>query len=395
MTGTPTLLRHWFDGLEHGLPLLLGPSLGTSARLWAPQLPALARRHRVLRYDLPGHGETATGVLPRPEPGATRMGDLADLVLDLVDHYGWDRFAYIGTSLGGAIGLDLAIRFPERISSLAVVCCAARFAEPASWHERAALVRAEGTEPLVKASAARWFADPARALTDANTLGASLLDDLRAADPAGYAACCDALAAFDARADLGRIRAQTVVIAGRADPAVPPARARELADGIGDATLVEIPGAAHLAGVDRPTAVTSALLRHLGSDSDESRRTAGFEVRRTVLGDAHVDRAVAATSAFTADFQDFITRYAWGEIWSRPGLDRRIRSAVALTALIAHGHERELAMHIRGGLNSGLSRDEIKEILLQSAVYCGVPAANTAFSVAQKTFDELDAESER
>jgi len=114
----------------------------------------------------------------------------------------------------------------------------------------------------------------------------------------------------------------------------------------------------------------------------------GMEVRRAVLGDEHVDRAIARTTDFTADFQDLITRYAWGEIWTRPGLDRKTRSCITLTALVAGGHVHELAMHIRAALRNGLTPDEIKEVLLQTAVYCGVPAANAAFAVAQEVLAE-------
>ena len=117
----------------------------------------------------------------------------------------------------------------------------------------------------------------------------------------------------------------------------------------------------------------------------------GMKVRREVLGDAHVDEAVARTTGFTADFQDLITRYAWGEIWSRPGLDRRTRSAITLTALIALGRMDELPMHVRAARRNGLSEDEIKEVLLQSAVSCGAPAANTAFAVAARVLAEEEA----
>ena len=117
----------------------------------------------------------------------------------------------------------------------------------------------------------------------------------------------------------------------------------------------------------------------------------GMRNRREVLGDTHVDAAIERTSDFTADFQDFITRYAWGEIWDRPGLDRRTRSAITLTALVAIGRFDELEMHVRAALRNGLSEDEIKEVLLQSAIYCGVPAANSAFAVAQKVLEQ-DAE---
>ena len=121
----------------------------------------------------------------------------------------------------------------------------------------------------------------------------------------------------------------------------------------------------------------------------------GMKVRREVLGDAHVDRAEARKTDFTADFQDFITRYAWGEIWTRPLLDRRTRSCITLTALVAGGHLEELAMHVRAAVRNGLSAEEIKEVLLQTAVYCGVPAANSAFAVAQRVLIEDGVVTER
>lgn len=116
----------------------------------------------------------------------------------------------------------------------------------------------------------------------------------------------------------------------------------------------------------------------------------GMAVRREVLSDEHVDRANANTTEFTAEFQNMITRIAWGGIWTRPGLSRQMRSVAVLTAMIAHGHWDEFAMHVRAALRNGLTRDEIKEVILQSAIYCGVPSANTAFKVAQKTLDEIE-----
>lgn len=120
-----------------------------------------------------------------------------------------------------------------------------------------------------------------------------------------------------------------------------------------------------------------------------SRFESGMKVRREVLGDEHVDRANDEITDFTAEFQQLITEYAWGTIWTRPGLDRRCRSMITLTALIARGHDAELDMHIRAALRNGLSRDELKEILLQTAVYCGVPEANAAFRIAQNVFTDL------
>lgn len=122
--------------------------------------------------------------------------------------------------------------------------------------------------------------------------------------------------------------------------------------------------------------------------TDAERYAQGMRARREVLSDAHVDRAIANTTAVTADFQDLITRYAWGDIWSRPGLDRRSRSVAVLTSLIAHGHHEELAMHVRAALRNGLTVDEIREVILQSAIYSGVPAANSAFRIADEVLGE-------
>lgn len=130
--------------------------------------------------------------------------------------------------------------------------------------------------------------------------------------------------------------------------------------------------------------------RQTGTDSPTTREVhdAGMAVRREVLGDAHVDRAVAGTTPFTADFQELITQYAWGSVWTRPGLDRRSRSLITLTALVARGHHEELAMHVRAAKRNGLTDEEIAEVFLQTAIYCGVPDANTAFRIAQGVLAE-------
>lgn len=378
------------DGPESGTPLILGPSVGTSLTVWDPQLAALARVHRVLRWDLPGHGGSPAGLIPLD--GTATVADLAALVLRAADAQGWASFAYAGISIGGAVGLHLATHYPERVTALAVVCSSARFGEPATWRERAALVRTQGTEVMVASRPGTWFAAQAFASTP---LAHALIADLRATDPVGYAACCDALAAYDLRGALPSTSAPTLVVAGRDDPATPPAHAREIADAIPGSSLLEIAGAAHLAGVEKPETVTAALLAHFAPDppppsTDATRHAAGMRVRRSVLGSAHVDRAVSRTTPFTARFQDFITRYAWGEIWTSETLDRRTRSCVTLTALVAHGHEAELALHVRAALTNGLTREEIGEVLLQTAVYCGVPAANSAFTVAESLFEDLD-----
>ena len=158
-----------------------------------------------------------------------------------------------------------------------------------------------------------------------------------------------------------------------------------IAERIPGARLVVLEGAAHLLSWSHPAQVNTLITQHLAA---ADRYGAGTRVRRSVLGDDHVDRAEARRTAFTDPFQDLITRYAWGEVWTRPGLDRRTRSCMVLTALVAQGHWGELAMHVRAALRNGLTPDEIGEVFLQSAVYCGVPAANKAFALAQEVLDE-------
>jgi 3-oxoadipate enol-lactonase/4-carboxymuconolactone decarboxylase len=378
LTTQPTLSdgklpHHRAEGPVTAPPLFLGPSLGTSSALWDKVAPELSVTHRVIRWDLPGHGGSPADLIG---PGAT-IADLAGLVLTLADSLGIDQFAYTGVSLGGAVGLQLAVYHPERVSSLAVVCSSAHFNGSKPWEERAEAVRREGLAALADTANSRWF-------TPGFTVP-ELVEDHRTADPGAYAACCDALAAFDIRDRLSSISAPTLLIAGREDPATPPAHLREIADAVPGATLTEIAGASHLAPAERPEAVLAALRGHFDGYAPR-----GMEVRRQVLGDTHVDRAQAGQTPFTARFQDFISRYAWGEIWTDPTLSRRERSMITLTALVAHGHYDELAMHVRAARRNGLSPEEIGAVLLQTAVYCGVPAANSAFAVAQRVLAEED-----
>ncbi|MFJ9351681.1 3-oxoadipate enol-lactonase [Streptomyces sp. NPDC101237] len=368
---TKNLLDHRAEGPASAPPLLLGPSLGTSYALWDAVAPELSARHRVVRWNLPGHG----GAAPGPVGAGASVGDLAGLVLALADSLGVERFGYAGVSLGGAVGLHLAVHHPDRLESLAVICSSAHFDGPRPWRERAARVRREGVAWLADSADARWFTpgfDVPR-----------LVEDQRTADPQAYAACCDALAAFDLRDRLGEITVRTLLIAGRQDRATPPPHLREIADAVPAATLVELPGAAHLAPAQCPDEVLAALRPHLDGPAGR-----GMAVRREVLGDAHVDRAQARQTPLTARFQDFIARYAWGEIWTDPTLTRRERSMITLTALVAHGHLDELALHVKAARRNGLTPEEIGAVLLQTAVYCGVPAANAAFATAQRALAE-------
>jgi 3-oxoadipate enol-lactonase/4-carboxymuconolactone decarboxylase len=362
--------------------LLLG-SLGSTLEMWDPQVPALTERFRVVRYDARGHGRS-----PVPD-GPYALDDLVDDAVALLDRLEVRTAAVVGLSLGGMTAMRLAIREPERVSRLALLCTSASLGPASAWHERAATVRAEGTGAVAPTVVGRWLTEAGRA---ADPERAAALEQMVAGTPSeGYAACCEAIAAMDLREDLPSITAPTLAIAGADDPSTPPPHLRDIAAAVPGSRLLVLPGAAHLANLEQADAVNAALLLHLdpatgGGEEDPYAR--GTVVRRQVLGDAHVDRAVAGTTPLTAPFQDLITRYAWGEVWSRPGLDRRTRSMLTLALLTALTHEHELAMHVRAALGNGVTPDEIGEVLLHTAVYAGVPAANRALAVAQQVLDE-------
>ncbi len=398
VVGPPAITAARLSGAAHReqLPLLvLGPSLGTSAAtLWTACARAgLTEVFDVLAWDLPGHGYNH-GVPEEPFTVADLAAGVLRVVEDVLEKRGelGGAFAYAGDSVGGAVGLQLLLDHPDRVDSAVLLCTGARIGEPAMWEGRIGQVSVSGTSVMVAGSAERWFAPGF--LERSPEAGSALLHALAEADDRGYALVCQALAQFDVRDRLGEVTAPVLAVAGVHDVATPPERLRELADGVRDGRYVELADTAHLAPAEQPERVAALVRQHvLGEEPpqevDSSRYDAGMAVRREVLGDAHVDRAVAATTGFTADFQRFITETAWGGVWTRPGLDRRSRSMITLTALIARGHHEELAMHVRAALTNGLTVAEIGEVILQSAVYCGVPDANSAFRVAQQVLTDL------
>ncbi|GAA1013258.1 3-oxoadipate enol-lactonase [Streptomyces sp. F-3] len=428
MSETPSnILQYRFDGPDQAPVLILGPSLGTTWHMWDRQVPELAKQWRVFRFDLPGHGGA-------PAYPAASVSELATRLLATLDSLGVQRFGYVGCALGGAVGIELALRHPERLASLALIAASPRFGTADEFRQRGVVVRTNGLDPIARTSPDRWFTSGFAAAQPAITEWAVQM--VRTTDPGCYIALCEALATFDVRTELGRIGVPTLVLVGSEDQVTGPAEARTLVAGIRDARLAVVPGASHLVPVEQPAAVTDLLVRHFsttwqlpfesttgqmmvvppqgqpampamapppqaapiaeiapvdqpeqltgGPDTYET----GLKIRREVLGDAHVDGALAEAEDFSGDFQDLLTRYAWGEIWDRPGLDRRTRSCVALAALVAGGHFEDLAAHTRGALRSGLTPDEIKEVLLQTAVHCGIPAAGRAFRVAQQVIRE-------
>jgi 3-oxoadipate enol-lactonase / 4-carboxymuconolactone decarboxylase len=280
-----------------------------------------------------------------------------------------------------------------------LLCTSAGFAAVGGYDERARAVRASGTASVVALSAQRWFGPGF--LDHHGEQGSALLHGLQAVDDEGYAQVCEAVARFDVRGRLAEITAPVLAVAGSDDVATPPPHLEEIATGVQHGRLVVLDGVGHLAPAEEPSVVAKLLAQHLepaptsaagptprAGGTEDPVLAAGMRVRREVLGDAHVDRANEAVTDLTREFQELITRYAWGTIWTRPGLDRRSRSMITLTALIARGHHEELVLHLRAARRNGLTDAEIREVILQSAVYCGVPDANTAFRIAQQVLSE-------
>lgn len=379
-----------FGGPADGPLLLVGPSLGTSAAtLWSGVAERLTERVRVIGWELPGHGAGA------PSAPFT-IADVAAAVLALADGLGVERFHYAGDSIGGCVGLQLLLDAPQRVETATVLCTGAVIGTPDGWRERAATVRAGGTETMLAGAVQRWFAPGFSQRRPG--VSAALLDALRHADAESYAQTCDAVAGFDVSGRLSDIVTPLLAIAGGNDVPTPPESLQRIASGVKDGRFVVLDGVGHLAPAEAPDRVARLIAEHLGVQAgpvtNADVHAAGMTVRREVLGNAHVDRAVAGTTELTADFQQMITEYAWGTIWTRPGLDRRSRSLITLTALVARGHQEELAMHLRAARRNGLTNDEIKELLMQTAIYCGVPDANTAFRIAAKVLAEYDGEAQ-
>jgi len=364
------------DGPPGAAALVLLHSLGTNAHLWDEQVAALARSFRVIRPDLRGHG--LTGCTPGPYSLRLLAGDLAGLL----DALGVEGAHIGGISIGGLIAQAFAAEYPGRARSLILADTALAMPPAQAWTERAALVRAEGIGAIADAVIGRWVTPGFLGSPAAAGLRAMLLRT-----PAeGYAAAAEAIAGADLAGGAAP-GVPALVMVGEQDQATPVTAAEALSRAIAGSRLVVIEGAAHIPTVEQPQAVTAAIwdfLRPAAAGADE----AGMAVRRQVLGEAHVARAVAETTDFDRDFQAFITRTAWGGVWARPGLDRRTRSLLTIAMMAALGHEAELKLHLRASRNTGATPADIAEVLLQVAVYGGVPAANAAFRAAKEIFAE-------
>jgi 3-oxoadipate enol-lactonase/4-carboxymuconolactone decarboxylase len=377
------------DGAANKPVLVLLNSIGSDLSLYDPVVPLLTPDFRVLRIDTRGHGASDA------PNGDYSLDLLADDVLAVMDAAGVIKAAICGTSLGAMVAMALAPKAPDRVEAL-VLACTSPAMDPSTWDQRLALIRAEGLGAIVEAVMGRFFSDGFRAQHPevVETVRAGMLTQ----NPEGYCGCGAAIRDMALLDRLPAITAPTLVLTGAKDAATP-------FEGHGERIVAAIPGArhavvdgAHLPSLEAPAAFAGAVRDFLAEvlhgtavrDAKDVLFEAGLATRRKVLGDAWVDRSLANRTAFTADYQAMITRYAWNEIWGRPGLDHRTRRLLVLAICASLARWEEFRLHVRAGLEQGgFTQDELKEVLMHIAIYAGVPAANTAFTEAADLVAEL------
>jgi len=353
--------------------VVLSHSLGLDHTMWDPQMPALLTGHRVLRYDLRGHGASDAPA------GDYTVERLAKDALRLLDHLQLTDVAWCGVSLGGMVGQWLAAQTPDRLRALVLANTSPRIADPTGMETRRQTVLNGGMTAVEATAMARFFGRP---LVDANPPRvASARATLLATQPTGYAGCCAALRDFDGTAALARIHTPTLVISGDVDESMPwESHGAVLTRGIQDAASVRL-ATAHLSNLGLPRTFTRVVLEFLQPSSEDS-ATAGLDMRRAILGEEYVARKQASTTEITAAFQGLITRFVWGEIWTRPGLDPYTRRLLVLATTAALGRWEEFRLHLAAGADRDLEWADVEEVLLQTAVYAGVPVGNTGFTIA-------------
>jgi 3-oxoadipate enol-lactonase/4-carboxymuconolactone decarboxylase len=371
---------YWrLEGAQGRPVLVLLNSIGTDLSLWDRTLPYLLSAFRLLRIDTRGHGASDA-----PD-GEYSLSMLADDVVAVMHDAGVDRAAIAGVSLGGMVAMQLALDHPERVSALALICTSAAM-DSVGWAARIDSVRDQGTAGIAAMAVGRFLSPPFAGRHPEVVDG--MQRAIAAQSDAGYTGAAAAIRDMALIDRIGGLDIPTLIVTASSDISTPHA-------GHGEHLIARITGAlhqqvagGHLPPVEEPAALAAALYGFLlgkpdVADAATTLFEAGLLNRRRVLGDEWVDRSLAGRTPFNADFQAMITRIAWQEIWGRPGLDDRIRRLLVIAITASLGCWEEFALHVRAGLTQdGFTREELKEVLMQTAIYAGVPAANTAFAKA-------------
>lgn len=375
-------LHYQLEGPAH-LPLIVfSNSLGTDFRVWEPLLPHLRHQFRFLRYDKRGHG------LSSCPPAPYQPDDHTNDLIGLLDTLALDHIILCGLSVGGQIALDVAARRPDLVQSLILCDTAHRIGTVDIWNSRIDTVRDQGLGAITDEILDRWFS-PQFHIEHGDAI--SLWRQMLLQTPkSGYLGTCTAIRDTDLEQGTRHLTQPTLCVVGAEDRSTPPDLVRTTAELIPNGHFEILEGAGHLPCIEQPSALAALMMAFLSSQQlAPSRYELGMSVRRSVLGEAHVDRAEDNKTTFDEPFQRYITESAWGAVWSRPILSMRDRSLLTIALMGALGHEDELAMHIRATLKTGASQAEVRETLLILGVYAGVPTANTAFRIAKETYKNL------
>ncbi|MCU7549779.1 3-oxoadipate enol-lactonase [Chitinophagaceae bacterium LB-8] len=357
-------------------------SLGTDFRIWDRVVELIRSEGSVLCFDKPGHG------LSEEVDGPIRISDYVQLIISLLDMLQIEKCVYVGLSIGGLIGQHMALKHSERIEHLILSNSAPKADAAEYWKTRINAIRQGGMASLSDKILERWLSEDFRNNQKIETAGLKRM--LESCSTLGYIHACEAIRDEDLSNEIHAIAIPTLCIAGSEDNATPQERVEATAAKIPNAKMVVINGVGHLPCVETPQEFVQILLDFLAS-SNGSLNERGMKTRRAVLGNAHVDRAEAHKTSFDQDFQEYITNNAWGAVWARPGLTKRERSLLTIALLTAMRYEDELAMHIRATQNTGASEEDVKEVLLHTAVYAGVPATNGAIKIAKEIFNQKNA----
>lgn len=374
-------------GDKHKPAVVFINSLGTDFRIWDGVLEHLADEFCYLRYDLPGHG-----LSDRASQGLS-IDEHAEVLKELIDGLGFSQVFVCGISVGGLIAQALSLSYPEKIKGLVLSNTGYKIGDENTWNDRIAAIEAQGLDFHSSDIMERWFSDQFRA-NEASAVSI-YRNMLLTTDIKGYAAVCSAIRDANFKDRVANIAVPTVCIAGGKDQATPTDIVVNLSSVIPGSKLITFDGAGHLPCLEDPVRFASVLRDHFRSCSadhsaKEDSYDLGMKVRRSVLGNGHVDRAEREKSSLDDIFQEYIVRGAWGSVWSRNQLTKRERSLLTIALLAALGHDEELAMHIRATINTGASKQDVREVLLHAGVYAGVPVSNKAFKIAKEIYEEIE-----
>jgi 3-oxoadipate enol-lactonase / 4-carboxymuconolactone decarboxylase len=370
------------QGTPNSPVLVFSNSLGSEMMMWDELIPYLLPFFRVLQYDTRGHG----GSVEQEEDTFYTIAILGQDVIDLLDQLNISEAYFCGLSMGGLIGQWLGINYPNRIKKLIISNTGAKIGNDERWNGRISTLKANGMQAIVEDTIERWFTE------DFRTNNPQRVAETRAmflrSNTTGYCNCCAGIRDADFREEIQKISVETLVITGDEDPVTNVEQAEFLANNIPN-SLLKVFKARHLSATELPQEFAKTIIEFIAGKTTYDQ---GMHVRRTVLGDVHVDKSIANLNTFTADFQEFITKYAWGEIWTRADLAKREKSLITMAMLIALNRPAEFKMHVKAAFNNGVTVVEIKEVIMQSAIYCGLPAANDAFHLALEVMNDLGIE---